>query len=893
MDPLKVLNLVPLHLKTKVVDTIVESIAQQAEKLDPKIARIIRKFLSNATLNESFEKAIENAIKRFVDEYTEKDEDIVAAIQNDSSFWQSKTVEKALITLVSRPGAYLIDERGSIVQHFEDVLPHRINRKRVDEAVTYFLRCVAEELWTLPGTKEIRDVYSLQFQRISTEAVREQVVLSRKQLEATAILGKEVQQALLRFTELAEQHFLTSAPLAGELPLPKPYQNLIPKNYTKFIGREEEINKLMKFISPEYGLNIITVDGIGGVGKTSLVLEVAYRCLEASKKENEKKETNIPTFDAIIFTSAKQDVLTAGGILPRHQAQRTLHDIFQEISRTLDRPDITRATPEEQPERVRNNLARQKTLLIVDNLETIEDKQGVLAFLYELPANVKVVITTRERQSITPIRLTELPEPQGLQLIKQKASEMNITLTKEQEKDLYRVTGGIPAAIIYAIGQISTGYSVQTVLDRTKSATGDVARFCFQGSIKPIRRKPSHHILMAIAIFPKSPVRDALASVAGYACDPITVEEGLVRLQRLSLVTQAEGRYGLLPLTREYALAELAANPDFEKKVQERRVKWYSQLVEKYGGDAFKPDWYIEYDRLEEEWENIQSVLNWCTEQELYDDFKELWSKLRHYTYLYGYWNDRIIWINWLIQAAERRGDLSTLMEQLSEKSRALHRMGQLEEAISLYHEALKFRDYSEDDRGLLALYRVIVDINILQNESKKALELLNEAESIMDKIHLGDKSIKPEEREKIKDRERILILTRRAKIYYKAGNYSQAEKYFNSAIERANALNWQRSVILDQLRLAEVKTAKGEFNEAEHLLEIGFSIIKRNKDKRGIALYKCAFARLEKARDNEGDMRRWAREAFDDFERLGAILEADEMRCLLEGRSPLTSEST
>ena len=57
------------------------------------------------------------------------------------------------------------------------MLPGRVNRQRVDRAITYLLRCMAEELWTLPGASEVRQVYSLQFQRLTAEATREHVAV--------------------------------------------------------------------------------------------------------------------------------------------------------------------------------------------------------------------------------------------------------------------------------------------------------------------------------------------------------------------------------------------------------------------------------------------------------------------------------------------------------------------------------------------------------------------------------------------------------------------------------------------------------------------------------------------------------------------------------------------
>lgn len=873
MNASAVIKLIPSSLKTKLLDKVVEVIAEQAEKWDPNIAKHVRKLSSKVAFKESCENAIERAANRFVNEYIQQDEDIVKALQDDMNFWKSQSVQTALLAMVKQPGAYAIEEHTIITQEFEDILPERINRDRVNKAIVYFLRCIAEELWTLPGAKEIRDIYSLQFQHISAEAAREQVALSRKQLQAMAMLGEEVQRALVQFTEVAEQHFLTSGTISGELPPPRPYQNLISRNYIKFVGRKAEVDKLLRFLSADYGLNIITVDGIGGVGKTSLVLEVAYRCLEASRTNAIEVDAGMPTFDAIIFTSAKQDALTAGGILPRQQAQRTLQDIFQEISRTLDRPDILRASPDEQFQVVRDDLSRQRTLLIVDNLETIEDKQGILSFLYELPANVKVVITTRERQSITPIRLTELPEEQGLQLIAQRIHQMSVVLSEEQCKALYKTTGGIPAAIIYAIGQISSGYSFTTVIDRIDDASGDVARFCFKSSVEILEGKPSYYLLLAISMFSKSPIRDALKEVANYT-DPITVEEGLVQLQRLSLVSQIDSRYHLLPLTREYALAELASHHDFGTEARERWVTWYKKFVQKYGGrTSSKQEWHIDFDRIEEEWPNIQEVLFWCMDEEYYSEVKELWDNVRTFTNVHGYWHIRLKCSDWLASAAERRGDLSTAMERFSEKGRVLHKMGRMDEALSILDKAWSLREHSEYPIRLSILAGRLSEAFLLQGNYDEALEWLKQAGSVIEK----------QLPEKAKKREEYFIKYRKALIYYKMKDYAKAEEYLHAIIEETLVVERQRFSMYVQELLIEVKIGLGKLDKVKNLAETGLENAMRNKDKRLVAYYKRALALIAKESGNFDETERWASEAFDEFERLGAIHEAKEVRALMD----------
>ncbi len=76
----------------------------------------------------------------------------------------------------------------------------------------------------------------------------------------------------------------------------------LPPQTNKFIGRESELKRLMEILSESHSAHIITIDGIGGVGKTALILEAAYRCLAATENHID----NIPNFDAIILHLQKK-----------------------------------------------------------------------------------------------------------------------------------------------------------------------------------------------------------------------------------------------------------------------------------------------------------------------------------------------------------------------------------------------------------------------------------------------------------------------------------------------------------------------------------------------------------------------------------------------------------
>jgi tetratricopeptide (TPR) repeat protein len=862
MLQLDILGLIPQSLKRQALDTLVDFVSEQARKYaSEEIAARIKKLRSDAAFNQAFEEGLKRAIQRFVQEYEIQDEDLVAAIAADADFFNNEEVRAALLTILKNPGVYLASERERLAESFDSVLPGRKNRERVDRAVIYLLKCLAEEVWHLP---ELQPIYSLQFQRMTAEATRQQVELQKAQLQALTSLNAGVREALLQLTDAIAERKLLPAGEGPALPAPpfkpKVYHNLPQPDYGRFVGREQELAQVARILRPyphsQHAL--VTIDGIGGIGKSALALEVAHRYLR-----NYERIPPEERFEAIIWTSAKQSVLTAEGIVPRSQALRTLDDIYATIAVALQREDITRAQRKEQAEVVRNALTRQRTLLIVDNLETVDD-EAVLTFLRELPAPTKAIVTTRHRIDVAyPVRLVGMPSEDARRLIAQECDKKGITLGENEVNRLYDRTGGVPLAVVWSVAQMGFGYSANAVLSRLGEPTGDITKFCFEASVASIREKPPHKALMALSLFAASASREAIGSIVGFGQDVTTRDEALVILEKLSLIDKESDRFHMLPLTRAFASDELRESTDDREFLTRRWIDYFVDFAEKRRKVTRE-----NLAQLEADYENINHVVNWLAalkDQSIIPLIKAM----EPFLLVKGYWSD---WGVWLEQGKE----VVILQNNELLLGYTLYGLGRLHE---LRREPREARQNLEGAYRIFERYERIPDlVNVgthlsraymFENEYDRAAEILEECRQLAHALDLPE----------------LLagVYIRKGEMFTELGRPDEAERNLTEALGIYGEREPSISFNFVYWCLGKALIEKGDYEKAHQYLLQALDIADQMQFASGTGQAKRWLASLKERTGDLEEARRLAVEAKDIFSHLGMRFHVNEMEALIE----------
>ena len=352
------------------------------------------------------------------------------------------------------------------------------------------------------------------------------------------------------------------------VPAPRCRDNLPRPDYADFFGREQERRELLDHLEHQRAW-ITVIDGIGGVGKTALALN----CAELVRDMSRSGQSD---FEHVIWASAKTEKLNPQGIA---QLRPNFFDLPSLSSTILEVTGFEGYESSEKLELVKEILAISKTLLVLDNLETVSDPD-LYKFLQDIPTPSKVLATTRTRLegSHRNLRLTALPMQDALDMIRQLSTDLDAPelskATDETLSGLVQRLGGIPLAMRLAVGRIATGMSLASYLDKLDSgdAQRDLLEFCFTESWNGLDND-CKLTLLAVTLFSEEPSESELRRVIGIP--ELRVDDAIGTLIQRAFLNRTydrdreTNRYSLLPLTTDFVQEESSKDPDFHTQLQD------------------------------------------------------------------------------------------------------------------------------------------------------------------------------------------------------------------------------------------------------------------------------------------------------------------------------------
>jgi hypothetical protein len=332
----------------------------------------------------------------------------------------------------------------------------------------------------------------------------------------------------------------------------------------RLFGIDQYKSALVEWIERPGLPHLLLVEGLGGIGKTALTVAVLRQILDNN------------TFDDIAWVTAQQRrFLLSGEILPMHN---TATDVARVIIALAEQvlPEEERPLPftmETVLPRLKNRLQTQRTLLVVDNLETIAETEALLSALRILADPAKILFTSRvyprTDASLYRLVLPELERDHADQMVRYLAEVAGINaLAAAGERmmgEIYATIGGNPLALRLLVGQCRH-HSPEAVLHALRQIQGSAEEqlytFIYHHAWDALD-EAARELLLALALIPPEGA-DQLYIIASSGLDRRIVHDGLARLVNLNLVEHrlnqaGQSRYAIHSLTRTFLHTQILA----------------------------------------------------------------------------------------------------------------------------------------------------------------------------------------------------------------------------------------------------------------------------------------------------------------------------------------------
>lgn len=642
--------------------------------------------------------------------------------------------------------------------------------------------------------------------------------------------------------------------------------NIPDPEYTEFFGRDREIANLKQMLSPHFRPYIIAVEGLGGIGKTALAIEV---CRYFHKQYSQLPEEE--RYHHIVWTSAKVEDMTPQGTTPRSAMQNTLSSIYAKIAEVLEIPNRLSLNEEKLLETIYLYLAKKRSLLVIDSFEQLENPSAITKFLKEIPPPSKAVITTRPQQTIPNVEsliLEGLGIEESAKLVAQLDTDDSMNF--EQRMEIAQKSSGVPLVIKWAMGRITNGDAYSSVLKKLKQGDLQLSQYCVADSLAFIKGRKAEEIVFALLPL-VSPVKvQTIGEIVELSRDVKTRDFEIDLLVKLQLVSKSKSdKISLVSLARATLLEEYLKTK--QEKISKKWANYYLQFLTGILGRHGRVDGYSDsLQRALTELDNLVEILEDIGEYDprLYCDLLEA---ARYILYMRGNWLERDIflvrghdlsqkiqsWCQLLLFAS----DLAWVATYRLQHDRSLQFFNSakpaLEKCDQHYYRAKYYMDL-----GRYYQLSAIQDADYADSENNYFLAL-DEAKSA------DSPTIQ------------CTCLYYLGLLYYEIGNKTEAKLRFEQGVEIALNQNASREADRHQSMLAVILAESGQYIESRKIFERIVANAEGGKDKVRQADYILAMATAEYTSGNRQGATALLNQAEDIYSELGRNQEVEDIKQL------------
>lgn len=362
-------------------------------------------------------------------------------------------------------------------------------------------------------------------------------------------------------------------------------ERLDPLPDQKLFGVDKAMNAVMGAINANDQSWLVSIEGIGGLGKTTLANAVVKEFINESDEVVE-----LPFVDMAWVSAKQEEYLPDRGVQTTGKPALDEESLMDQLLAQLADGPYPTGNVQEKRLALTQLLKEKTTLIVVDNLETAIDYQALLPLMRHLANPSKFLITSRVTLSgqgdVFCYSLAELAQADALAFLRHEATSRGMTnliaATDDQLGQIYETVGGNPLALKLVLGQMQF-LPLDQLLSSLRQADSDrtdqLYTYIYWQAWQMLDAH-SRHLLLCLPIVPKATFAQ-LREISGLSLDQL--QPAIMKLRDVSLIEVSgdldEPRYRLHRLTETFLMHEVVKWQALEQDDTSDETTYFIQRV--------------------------------------------------------------------------------------------------------------------------------------------------------------------------------------------------------------------------------------------------------------------------------------------------------------------------